>query len=224
MAGSQVHSVLMFHGVGTPAVEQEPGEDAYWIEWDRFDAIVAHCAALPPQADRFTFDDGNASDLEAARRMRAEGVDGSFFVLAGRLGKPGYLTAENLRELLDLGMEVGLHGRDHVDWRKTDDATLFSEIDLAAQELSEACGKPIDTMAIPYGAYDKRVWSYLERSQFKRIYTSDRGVSPAGSRFIRRQPVMKWHTLADIDALLRDEASPLARVRRTVMPRIKRLA
>jgi len=219
---SASRSCLMFHGIGTPVTSMEPGEQDFWIDWGAFDSIVAKCAELPPQSDRFTFDDGNASDLEAARRMRSHGIDGSFFVLVGRIGRPGYLAAQDIAELVGLGMEVGLHGRDHVDWREADDATLFSEIDQAAQELSVICGREIGSLAIPYGAYDRRVWRYLERSKFTRIYTSDRGASAPRSRFVRRNPVMRWHTVEDVEAILRGEAPMLARLRRWVMPQIKR--
>ncbi|MBU7581140.1 MAG: polysaccharide deacetylase family protein, partial [Porphyrobacter sp.] len=188
----------MFHGIGTPLGEMEDGEENYWIDWEMFDSVVEYCAKLPAQADRFTFDDGNLSDVEAARRMRRHGIGGYFFVLVGRIGKPGYLDADNIQELMSLGMEIGLHGRDHRDWRKVDDATLASEIDLAAEELEAICGRRIDTLSIPFGAYDKRVWSYLERSKLNRIYTSDRGVSPEGSRFVRRNSVTKWQSLSDL--------------------------
>ncbi len=140
-------AVLMFHGIGTAEHPLEAGEDAYWIGWDFFDAVLGHCAALGPKSDMFTFDDGNASDLEAARRMRARGVSGHFFILVGRLGQAGYLSVDDVKELMSLGMEIGLHGRDHRDWRKVDDRTLHSEIDDARAELTTICNRPITTVA-----------------------------------------------------------------------------
>ena len=215
-------AVLMFHGIGAPEHPMEPGEADYWIDWTLFDTIVQHCTKIAPRSDIFTFDDGNASDLEAARRMRAQGISGHFFILAGRIGAPGYMTARDVQELLSLGMEVGLHGRDHRDWRTVDDATLHSEVDLARQELAELCGREIKTVAIPYGAYNRRVHTYLQRSDFARIYTSDPGISAPGSRFIRRYSIMKRHTMSDIEGMLAGTAPLLARLRRTVMPVIKR--
>lgn len=222
MRERSARSILMFHGIGSPVGELEQGEEDYWIDWTLFDQIVEYCSKLPPQADRFTFDDGNASDLEAARRMRKKGIGGFFFVLVGRIGKPGYLCADDIQEMIDLGMEIGLHGRDHLDWRKVDDATLYSEIDLAAEELATICGRSIDTLAIPFGAYDRRVWAYLDRSRMGRIYTSDRGVSPEGSRFVRRNSVTRWQGFPDVCCMLHDVAPLHVRLRRTVSPVIKR--
>lgn len=212
----------MFHGVGDAGHPFEDGEQDYWISWQQFDAITAYCSGL--QADRFhfTFDDGNESDVEAARRMWTMGVTGSFFVLTGRLDTPGYLTRDSVREMLDLGMEIGLHGRDHVDWRTMDDAGLHREIDGAAQELADLCGRRIASAAIPYGLYDGRVWRYLEKSSFDRIFTSDRGLSRPDDRFIRRNPVMAWHGVSDIADMIDDKVSPVDRLRRAVMPAIKR--
>ena len=63
-----------------------------------------------------TFDDGNASDVEVALpALRERGLAATFFVCAGRIGEPGYLDADQLRELADAGMSVGSHGWDHVD-------------------------------------------------------------------------------------------------------------
>lgn len=222
MKQRDARSILMFHGIGTPLGPMEEGEENYWIDWDMFDPVIEYCATLAPLADRITFDDGNLSDLEAARRMRKHGLGGYFFVLVGRVGKPGYLDPDDIRELISLGMEIGLHGRDHRDWRKVDDATLLSEIDLAAEELEAICGRRIETASIPFGAYDRRVWNYLERSKFNRIYTSDRGVSPDGSRFVRRNSVTKWQSLTDLRAVLHDVVPASARLRRTIAPIVKR--
>ena len=216
-------TVLMFHGVGEAGHPFEPLEETYWIGWDQFDAILDLCADLPPERCWWTFDDGNASDLEAARRMRAKGVGGSFFVLMGRIGTPGYLSRDEVLELRSLGMEVGLHGRDHIDWRGTDDRTLRSEVDEAREELADLLSAPVETAAIPYGLYDRRVWRHLDRSPFRRIYTSDRGRSRPDDRFVRREAVMRWHQAGDIATILADQVSPVARIRRAVMPQLKRL-
>lgn len=222
MARRATRSILMFHGIGTPPVAIPDDEHAYWVDWNLFDEVIDYCGTLPLQADRLTFDDGNISDLEAARRMRRAGLSGSFFVLVGRIGAPGYLGEEDLRELIDLGMEIGLHGRDHRDWRRVDDATLVSEIDRAREELAAICARPIEYLAIPYGAYDRRVWTYLQNSAFRRIYTSDRGVSAEESRFIRRNTVTRQSSFAQIVSMLHDDVPPQTRLRRAVMPVLKR--
>jgi peptidoglycan/xylan/chitin deacetylase (PgdA/CDA1 family) len=141
----------------------------------------------------------------------------------GRIDTPGYLSRDDVRALRDLGMEVGLHGRNHVDWRETDDRALQSEVDVAREELADLLAAPVETVAIPYGLYDRRVWAYLQRSSFRRIYTSDRGRARATDRFVCREPVMRWHGSADIEMILEDRVSSIARIRRGVMPRLKRL-
>lgn len=214
--------VLMFHGIGAIGHPLEPGEGDYWIDWPRFDAIVDYCLTDPPRPCVFTFDDGNSSDLEAARRLSARGATGIFFVLAGKIGTPGYLSAQDVRDMAALGMEIGLHGRDHIDWRAADDATLRSEIDESRDAVAALCAAPVTALAIPYGLYDKRVWRYLEKSDFARIYTSDRGLARKVDRFIRRNPIMRDQTLADLGAVVRDDVGVAARVRRTVMPLLKR--
>lgn len=220
---SKRYPVLMFHGIGQPGHAMEPDEELYWISWDFFNEILDFFADEWPGDVEFTFDDGNASDLPAARKMREKGISGSFFVLAGRVGEPGYLTADEVRELRDLGMEVGLHGRDHVDWRKIDDRQLESEVVEARAELAELVGKPIRSLAIPYGLYDRRVRNYLAAADFERIYTSDKGLASRSQQIRRRNPIMERQDMADIRALARGEASMSDRLRRTIMPRVKAL-
>lgn len=222
-AHTDKRNVLMFHGIGTATVPMEPGESDYWIDWPFFDDLLEHLSENPLSRLYWTFDDGNASDLEAARRMRARGLVGSFFVLVGRIGRAGYLSWDDIRALSDLGMEVGLHGRDHVDLRYTDNRQLNDEIRVARDELSEACGRPVRSFAIPFGAYDRRVWSSLSSSDFERVYTSDPGPSRLDARFVRRDAVMRWHTVEDIERTVEDKVAIPSKARRTLAPVLKRL-
>ena len=61
----------------------------------------------------------------------------SFFVVADRVGKPGYLSADDLRRLQEAGMEIGTHGMHHRSWRGLTDAELEEEI-VGAQRSLEA--------------------------------------------------------------------------------------
>jgi peptidoglycan/xylan/chitin deacetylase (PgdA/CDA1 family) len=130
---------------------------------------------------RITFDDGNASDVEhALPALRERGLRATFFVVAGRLGKPGYLAASDVRALADAGMGIGSHGMRHVPWRGLDDAALRDELVDAKLLLEEVVERPVAEAACPFGSYDRRVLGMLRRSGYVAVYTSDRGASHPG--------------------------------------------
>jgi peptidoglycan/xylan/chitin deacetylase (PgdA/CDA1 family) len=123
-----------------------------------------------------TFDDGNRSDLEiGVPALRARGLSATFFVVAGRLGTPGFLSGEDVRTLLAEGMAVGCHGMRHRPWRGLDDAALEEELVTAKAQIESAAGGPVTLAACPFGAYDRRSLRALRRAGYERVYTSDRG-------------------------------------------------
>lgn len=216
-------AVLMFHGVGVPGPGLPQDELPYWVSETAFDTIIGAVQAHDGGPEVvWTFDDGNASDVLAAEKLAAAGLVGKFYVLSGRIGKAGYLSTANIRAIDAMGMEIGLHGQDHIDWRHADDAVLSAELVDARDALADVVGKAITTLAIPFGAYNRRVMRRLARSDFKRIYTSDTGLARRHDRFARRNPVMAWHGATDVEAIIDDEVSLARRVRRSIAPFIKR--
>lgn len=164
---------LGFHGIGVPERELEPDEDQYWIDSQRFEELLDTSLELPEV--RLTFDDGNASDLSVALPMLVErGLTASFFVIAGRLGQPGSLAADDVRALAESGMTIGTHGMQHRSWRSLDEDEYREELDEARELLEVAAGSPIDEAACPYGAYDRRALRALKQREFRRVYTVDR--------------------------------------------------
>jgi peptidoglycan/xylan/chitin deacetylase (PgdA/CDA1 family) len=93
----------------------------------------------------------------------------------GRFDDPDCCSREDARELARQGMIVGLHGRNHVNWRNLDDAGLADETVTARAELADALGQPVSEVAIPFGSYDRRVIAWLRAQGFERIHTSDGG-------------------------------------------------
>ena len=165
-------AIINFHGIGTPPPGLPEGEDKYWVSPDTYRGFLDRCCVGTERT--ITFDDGNASDLEhGAPELEKRGLRGAFFVCADRIGKPGYLSAADLKELVARGHTVGSHGRGHVPWPELDEPALHDEVVTAAQEIAEASGAPVTAVAIPFGRYDRRVLRKLDQAGYARVYSSD---------------------------------------------------
>jgi peptidoglycan/xylan/chitin deacetylase (PgdA/CDA1 family) len=216
--------IINFHGIGTPHADVGPDEARYWVTQDRFEACLDQAVAYQSGGGQIeiTFDDGNRSDLDiACPALVTRGLRGHFFVLTGRLDDPRYLSADDIRTLQAQDMAIGLHGKDHVDWRKATTAGLQIEIDQARDTLSAIVEQPIDTVGLPFGGYDKRVIRYLRRAGFRRIYTSDGGHTEADSQLRHRTSLQAHMGPAHIEAILKDDASAITKVKRALKSWLK---
>lgn len=164
-----------FHGIGEPPAAIDDGERDVWLSGDDLAASLSAIRRLPSRST-VSFDDGNASDLEIALpALLRRGMKAAFFVLAARLGEPGYLGTADLRTLREAGMTIGLHGMRHQRWRGLSDGELDEELTLARGLLEDAAGASLDLAACPFGAYDRRVLACLRRAGFRTVFTSDGG-------------------------------------------------
>lgn len=198
--------ILNFHGIGTPHANVGADEARYWVTQARFerclDQALTHQSA--GRQIKITFDDGNRSDLDiACPALLARGLHGHFFILTGRLDDPRYLSSDDIRTLHAQNMEIGLHGRAHVDWRQMDEKGLHVEVNTARDQLSEITGHSIDTAGLPFGGYNKRVIRHLRQAGFKRIYTSDGGHTGSGGLLQHRTSVQGHMEASDIEAILK---------------------
>jgi peptidoglycan/xylan/chitin deacetylase (PgdA/CDA1 family) len=62
-----------------------------------------------------TFDDGTDNHAAAVAMLEAHEMRGTFYVNAGHVGEPGYLTWSQLASMAADGHEIGGHTLDHVD-------------------------------------------------------------------------------------------------------------
>jgi peptidoglycan/xylan/chitin deacetylase (PgdA/CDA1 family) len=179
--------VLLFHGIGVPPPDVSKAERPYWIATNDF---VAFIASAGKQADALgikliaTFDDGNRSDRDiAAPLLKQHGVRGIFFPLVGRIGEPGYLGADDIRALEQDGFEIGSHGIVHVDWTCLRRDRLEHEILGSRNALREILGHTVQSVALPFGEYNRRVLAALRTSGYSAVYSSDCGLSRSGLWF-----------------------------------------
>jgi peptidoglycan/xylan/chitin deacetylase (PgdA/CDA1 family) len=115
-----------------------------------------------------TFDDGYQDFVTYAMPiLQRHGFTATAFVLAGRLGghnawsQPGphkaLLTADQVRQVAQTGMEIASHGLKHLSLPEADDTQLNAETMHSREILQELLGRQIEGFCYPYGHVDARV-------------------------------------------------------------------
>jgi peptidoglycan/xylan/chitin deacetylase (PgdA/CDA1 family) len=172
---------------------------------------------------RITFDDGNASDVEnALPALRERGLRATFFVVAGRLGSPGFLGADDLQVLSQAGMSIGSHGMWHRPWRSLSKPDLDEELGVAQRRIEDVIGHRVTEAACPFGSYDRRVLRTLRSHGYERVFTSDRGVERTDRWLQARNTVHRGDSARAIDEIIA-QGRPLSRaVRRRTKLAVKR--
>lgn len=220
------HAIVNFHGIGPAPRPLTADEGRFWLETAQFSAVLDRIAALPTDCrPLITFDDGNISDItHAAPELARRGLTAQFFPLSARLDQPHFLSAAHLRALIAAGHSIGLHGADHVDWRRLDAAGRHREFVAAREVLEDASGTFIDAAAVPFGRYDRHVLAHLRAVGFAAIYTSDKGTVPPGAWLRPRNCVQRDMGPHAMEMALRGQVPLVRRPRRWIGLVRKRIA
>lgn len=193
---------LCFHGIGTPPDGVPAEEAAYWIAVDTFRRVIDRVAERPDV--RLSFDDGNASDVTVALpELTARGRTAEFFVIAGRLGSPGSLSADDVRGLRRAGMSIGSHGMHHRVWYRLRPTERHEELVVARRLLEKVLDEPVSSAACPLGRYDRATLTALRRLGYDRVYTSDRALVRPGAWRQARFSLHAHDTADDVATWLR---------------------
>lgn len=186
------HSIvfLMYHELEIPGrslCQPEPEYARYVLLQAHFRAQMDHLkrsgwqGLSVGQALRFpgghnvsiTFDDGCETDLLAAAPiLREAGFNATFFITCGRLGKPGYLSTPQLKELSGQGFEIGCHSMTHPYLTDLDESGLRREIIDAKSQLEQVIGQRVDHFSCPGGRCDQRVVTMARAAGYRTLATS----------------------------------------------------
>ncbi|HEY7149123.1 MAG TPA: polysaccharide deacetylase family protein [Gaiellaceae bacterium] len=116
-------------------------------------------ADVRPGRVALTFDDGLVDNLTMlAPILRELGAPATVFVVSGWLGQPHpsatwtrIVSADELRELRDAGLEVGGHSATHADLSALSYEDALEELSRGKKELEDVLGEPVEVAAYPYG-------------------------------------------------------------------------
>jgi peptidoglycan/xylan/chitin deacetylase (PgdA/CDA1 family) len=121
-----------------------------------------------------TFDDGGGSALLAAGALEKHGWRGHFFVTTGRVGTPGFLDADGVRELAARGHAVGGHSHTHPTYfGKLTRAEQLDEWRRSREALGELLGEAPAGASVPGGFFTPRVAETAAEAGYEWLMTSE---------------------------------------------------
>lgn len=204
--------VLLYHAVGTKldfghGLSVNPvlfRQHMALLRWDEsFKIVPLDGAALDGGQPRVavTFDDGYKDNLTAAAPALEEfGIPFTVFVVPAyvKSGNPYYLTLAELKRLAEVpGCTIGSHGMNHYHLAALEAPQALAELKDSRAWLQDHLGRPVDTVAYPFGSANRRVMAAAAEAGYRVGACSRTGVNGP-----RRPPLMLCRTeiLAQDDA------------------------
>jgi peptidoglycan/xylan/chitin deacetylase (PgdA/CDA1 family) len=189
--------ILLYHRIGV-----SPTNNPYYMPPDKFEEqmkllhnweytvvplellvkAIQEGAELPPRPVILTFDDGDISVYTTAFPiMQKYGLTGVVYIVGNYMGTDGYMSADQIKELIAAGWEVGSHSRSHRDLTKLAPEVQHVEIVEARKILQQATGSDVLTFAYPFGLMNSAVGDYAHFAGYIAAmglgFTSDQGKS-----------------------------------------------
>ncbi len=128
-------------------------------------------ATLPPKPIMISFDDTRLEQYTIAREeMNKYGFKAVFFIMTVSLGRPGYMTKEEVKHLADEGNTIGSHTWNHSNVKNYSVHDWMIQIDKPSQQLKKITGRPIEYFAYPFGLWNRETIEQLKKRDFKAAF------------------------------------------------------
>jgi peptidoglycan/xylan/chitin deacetylase (PgdA/CDA1 family) len=156
----------MYHDVEPVAPRADGGPGRFTVSTASFDLMLDTISAAGMDACSLTrarsageghpvaitFDDGTSGQFDhAVPSLRERGMTATFFVVTDWVGRPGFMTWEQLRQLKDWGMSVQSHTKSHPHLSTLDEVALRTELAESRRVLDERLDQETLEIALPGG-------------------------------------------------------------------------
>jgi peptidoglycan/xylan/chitin deacetylase (PgdA/CDA1 family) len=101
-------------------------------------------------------DDGQTEDLAVVDVLSRAGAHGVFAISPDLIGRPGFMSYAQLRQVRDAGHEIAFHGTTHEPFTGQQPASLQASLHTGMAQLADQ-GLVATTLVYPYGANNRRV-------------------------------------------------------------------
>ncbi len=122
---------------------------------------------LPAKPIILSFDDTDLDQFTVAYpEMKKYGFKGLFFIMTVSLGKPHYMSRDQVRALSDDGNTIGSHTWDHHNVKKYEGNDWVTQLDKPTKTLEQITGRNIRYFAYPFGLWNTAAFPELKKRGF----------------------------------------------------------
>lgn len=218
---------FMYHELGVPGrrlCDEGKGYTRYVVGLDEFKAQLTLLrgfgvkgmsvgealseSTMQALGNVITFDDGCETDLTgAAPALMDAKFKATFYVVVGWLGKQGFLSCAQVRELSGLGFEIGCHSMTHAFLNDLNQVQLRTEIVEAKERLEQLIGRAVSHFSCPGGRSSKRIARIAKEAGYLSVATSRIGTNSATADPYRlaRVAVLRGTSRSEFEGLCRGE-------------------
>jgi len=134
---------------------------------DQLYAYLISGSRLPEKPIILSFDDTDLDQYTVGYpEMKKYGFKGVFFIMTVSLGRPHYMSREQVRSLSDEGNIIGSHTWDHHNVKKYEGNDWITQLDKPTKQLEQITGKSIRYFAYPFGLWNTAAFPELKKRGF----------------------------------------------------------
>lgn len=143
-----------------------------------FMRVVHGKGTLPEKPIILTFDDGYKDNYtEMLPILEAHGMTAVVYVITNELGKAGYMTVDELKDMQRRGLEIGSHTSDHLPLTSQNKITQRRQIHESKIFLEWSGLQTIYSLSYPNGAFNSELEELLREENYLTAVTGEAGLN-----------------------------------------------
>ena len=138
---------------------------------DQLYNYLAKGAPIPEKSFMLTYDDTDEEQFSiAGPEMAKHHFKGVYFIMTISIGRPRYMSKEQIKQLADDGNVIAAHTWDHHMVTKYNDSDWNKQLTESKLKLETITGKPVDYFAYPFGLWNQAAFQPLQQRGIKMAF------------------------------------------------------
>ena len=138
---------------------------------DEYYAYLTSGVSLPEKPVMISFDDTSEEQFTVgAAELDKYDFKGVFFIMTISIGRPGYMSTEQLKDLSAKGHVIASHTTDHHNVKKYAGADWDFQLAKPKHKLESIIGKPVEYFAYPFGEWNETAIPELKKRNYKAAF------------------------------------------------------
>ena len=143
------------------------------VDLDDIRAYFAGQEPLPSKPVVITFDDGYSDLFTTALPILAEHkFKAVAYIVSGFVGRPGYVTSDQVLQLDHSGIEIASHTVNHADLARSSAGSTMRELVDSKRWLEHLVGHPVIDFAYPSGKFNPQVVAEVQQAGYETAVTT----------------------------------------------------